>query len=101
MRRNVAAQSRAVPTAPVSADVVVRPETRDGKAVFVLHTVGGDDQYLVRTREEAVRQAVTFAKLHGLRAWMTGDDYPQLNDEGVESAWAPHSHRERALPGSE
>lgn len=80
----------------------MRPEARDGRAVYVLHTAGGDDQYLLRTREEAVRQAVTFAKLQGVRAWMAGDDYVQLNDVGVVvSGSGQVSRRKRAMPGSE
>jgi hypothetical protein len=31
------------------------------------------DQYVLRSREEAVTQAVTFAKREGVRAWLTDE----------------------------
>jgi hypothetical protein len=57
---------------PSGGDVVVRQETRDGTVVFVLRTAHGTDQFLLRTREEAVAQAVTFANRQGVRAWLSG-----------------------------
>jgi hypothetical protein len=48
---------------------MVREEKRDGAHVYVLRTAPGSDQYLLRTREEAVEQAVAFARRHGVRAW--------------------------------
>ena len=72
-------------TAPDDGDIVVRQETREGRDVYVLHTATGVDQYLLRTREEAVRQAVTFAKRQGVRAWLAGKthDVVLLNDVRV------------------
>jgi len=69
-------------TAPDDGDIVVRQETREGKDVYILHTARGADQYLLRTREEAVAQAVTFAKRQGVRAWLCGEtyDFVLLND---------------------
>lgn len=52
---------------------MVRKEKRDGAHVYVLRTAPGFDQYLLPTREQAVEQAVTFARRHGVRAWF-GDD---------------------------
>jgi hypothetical protein len=71
--------------APEDGDIVVRQETRDGRDVYVLHTTAGVDQYLLRTREEAVRQAVTFAKRQGVRAWLAGEthEFVLLNDVRV------------------
>jgi hypothetical protein len=60
---------------PKAGDIVVREETREGRVVYVLHTAPGADQYLLRTREEAVAQAVTFAKRQGVRAWLSGETY--------------------------
>jgi hypothetical protein len=39
----------------------------------ILHTAPGVDQYLLRTREEAVAQAMTFAKRNGVHAWLSED----------------------------
>jgi LPS sulfotransferase NodH len=74
-------------TAPDDGDIVVRQDTREGRDVYVLRTAAGVDQYLLRTREEAVRQAVTFAKRQGVRAWLVGEshDLVLLNDLVVES----------------
>lgn len=67
---------------PEDGDIVVRQETREGMDVFVLHTAGGADQYLLRRREDAIVQAVTFAKRQGVRAWLCGEtyDFVLLND---------------------
>jgi hypothetical protein len=67
---------------PEDGDIVVRQQTREGRRVYVLHRAAGVDQYLLRTREEAVRQAVTFAKRQGLRAWLAGetDEFVPLSD---------------------
>jgi LPS sulfotransferase NodH len=71
--------------APEEGDIVVRQETRDGRDVYVLHTASGVDQYVLRTREEAVKQAVTFAKRQGVRAWLGGEtqEFVLLNDVRV------------------
>lgn len=60
---------------PEDGDVVVREEEREGKRVYVLHTAPGADQYMLRSREEAVTQAVTFAKRQRVRAWLTDEGY--------------------------
>ena len=52
------------------------PEDGDiGKGVYVLHTAPGADQYVLRSREAAVSQAVTFAKREGVRAGLTDAGY--------------------------
>ena len=60
-------------TSPENGDVLVRRETRDGMVVYILRTAAGADQYLLRTREDAVVQAVTFAERQGVRAWLIDD----------------------------
>jgi hypothetical protein len=72
-------------TTPEDGDIVVRQETREGRDVYVLHTAPGADQYLLRTRDEAVAQAVTFAKRQSVRAWFCGEtsDVVLLNDSRV------------------
>jgi hypothetical protein len=74
---------------PEDGDVVVRKATRDGNRVYVLHTAPGADQYMLRSREAAVAQAVAFAKREGVRAWLTeeGNEFALLEDfRVVESA---------------
>jgi len=61
-------------SAPANGDIVVRQETREGTLVYVLHTAPGPDQYLLRTREEAVAQALTFAKGARVRAWLASGE---------------------------
>jgi hypothetical protein len=60
--------------APAHGDVVVRQEEREGTLVYVLHTAPGPDQYLLRTREEAVARALTFAKGTGVQAWLASGE---------------------------
>jgi Protein of unknown function (DUF2934) len=62
-------------TIPEDADIVVHEEDREGTLAYVLHTASGADQYLLRTCDEAVGQAVTFAKRQHVRAWLTDDGY--------------------------
>ena len=74
--------------APEDGDIVVREEQREGVLIYLLHTAPGADQYLLRTREEAVAQAVTFARREQVRAWLTdeGYDFVLLEDfRAVES----------------
>lgn len=56
---------------PTHGDVIVRRERRDGMLVYVLYAAPGPDQYVLRTHEEGVAQALTFAKRQGVRAWFT------------------------------
>ena len=72
-------------TAPQDGDVVVRREKLEGRFVYLLHTVPGTAQYVLRTREEAVAQAMTFAKRHGVCAWVSDgrDDCERLSEVRV------------------
>jgi hypothetical protein len=75
-------------TAPQDGDIVIRQENQAGSVVYVLHTAPGPDQYVLRTREEAVAQATTVAKRQGVRLWLTdeGYDFVLLEDfRAVES----------------
>ena len=84
---------------PENGDVLVRQETRDGMVVYILRTAPGTDQYLVRTREDAVAQAVTFAARQGVRAWLIDerDHYVPLTHSRMV---APvRVKRERPMPG--
>ena len=84
---------------PENGDVLVRQETRDGAVVYILRTAPGTDQYLLRTRADAVVQAVTFAERHGVRAWLLEDGdrcVPLTNSRMVEPV---RVKRERPMPG--
>ena len=75
-------------TTPQDGDIVIRQENREGAVVYVLHSAPGPDQYVLRTREEAVAQATTVVKRQGVRLWLTdeGYDFVLLEDfRGVES----------------
>lgn len=75
-------------TTPQDGDIVIRQENLEGGIVYVLHTAPGPDQYVLRTREEAVAQAATVAKRQGVRTWLTdeGYDFVLLEDfRAVES----------------
>jgi len=61
-------------TTPEDGDIVVREEMREDKRVYVLHAAPGPDQYLLRTCDEAVAQALTTAKRRHVRAWFTTDN---------------------------
>ena len=41
--------------------------------VYLLRTAPRTDQYLLRTREEAVAHAVTFAEREGVQAWLVDE----------------------------
>ncbi len=56
-------------------DIVVRQEKREGRFIYILHTATSEDQYLLRSREEAIAQAVAFAKWQCVRTWMTNSNY--------------------------
>ena len=61
-------------TSPQQGDVVVREDTLERRRVYVMSTAPGAGQYVLDSREEAVAQAVTFAKRQQVRAWLTDGD---------------------------
>lgn len=67
--------------------------------VYVLGTAPGTDQYLLRAREEAVVQAVTFAERQGVRAWLIdqSDHYVPLTRRRMVEPL--RVKRERPMPG--
>ena len=60
---------------PEDGDIVIREEARGRRVVYVLHTAPGADQYLLRSREEAIAQAVIWAKRQQVRVWLTDEGY--------------------------
>ena len=61
--------------APDEGDVVVRQKRGNSSTVYLLGTASAPDQFTLRTRDEAVSQALAFAKRQQVRAWFAnGDD---------------------------
>ena len=56
---------------PDEDDVVVRQKSGNPGVIFVLGTPPAPDQLTLRTRDEAVAQALAFAKRQHVRAWFT------------------------------
>ena len=61
-------------THPANDDVVVRQKRGNPSTVYVRHTTSAPDQFLYRTREEAVSQVLAFAKHAHVAAWFTNDE---------------------------
>ena len=60
---------------PDENDVVIRQRDGNPSIVFVLGTPSTPDQFILRTRDEAVSQALAYAKRQHVRAWFAkGDD---------------------------
>ena len=60
---------------PDEADVIIRQRHGNPSTVFVLGTPSTPDQFILRTRDEAVSQALAYARRQHVRAWFAkGDD---------------------------
>lgn len=59
---------------PDDDDVVVREKRGNPSAVFILGTSLTSAQFQVRTRDEAVAQALAFARRQHVRAWFVKDE---------------------------
>jgi hypothetical protein len=59
---------------PDKDDVVVRQRRGNPHTVYLLGTPTTPDQFSLRTRDEAVTQAVAFARQHHVRAWFDNGD---------------------------
>jgi hypothetical protein len=58
------------PARIADGDIAVREELRGGSSVFVVRVVPGPDQYSLRSREEAISQALAFAARFRSRVWI-------------------------------
>ncbi len=59
---------------PDNDDVVIRPSRGDpGCILYLLGTRATPDQFIIRTRDEAVSQAFAYATRQHVRAWLNGD----------------------------
>ena len=59
---------------PDRDDVIVRKRSGNPHTVYLLGTSATPDQFSLRTREDAVGQAVAFAKRQRVRAWFDNGD---------------------------
>ena len=59
---------------PDNDDIVVRKKSGNPSIVYLIGTIARPDQFPLRTRAEAVSQAVAFAKRRHVRAWFNSDD---------------------------
>jgi hypothetical protein len=62
------------PSTPKNGDVIVRQAELEGTSIYILSVVPGPGQYFLRTREQAVAQALAFATLTSARAWVVEGD---------------------------
>ena len=95
---------------PAPDDLVVRREKQRGRPTLVLHRVGGPDQVIVRSRDEALAQGLRFAKRLNVRLWFSdgAEDFTLVEDfrrkgDGAAAAEDELVHRVRAefleMPG--
>jgi hypothetical protein len=76
---------------PDNGDVVIRQKRGNPSTVYLLGTPLTPDQFTVRTRDDAVSQALAYAKRQRVRAWFAkGDEHFVLlgtfREEPLESA---------------
>ena len=76
---------------PGTDDVVIRQKHGNPSTVYLLGIPSAPDQFVLRTRDEAISQALAYAKHQRVRAWLANndDDFVQLGTfraEDVESA---------------
>ena len=75
MAHRTSQAGRCVMALPDKNDVVIRQRHGNPSIVFVLGTPSTPDQFILRTRDEAVSQALAYAKRQHVRAWFAkGDD---------------------------
>jgi hypothetical protein len=56
---------------PDQDDVVIRQKRSNPSTVYLLGTPSAPDQFIVRNRDEAVSQALAYAKHQHVQAWFT------------------------------
>ncbi len=54
---------------PDNDDVVIRQKHGNPSTVYLLGTPAAPDQFMIRTRDEAVSKALVFARRQHVRAW--------------------------------
>ena len=59
---------------PEGADVLVRQKPGNATPAYLVGTYSAPDQFIVPTRDEAVSQALAFAKRQHVHAWFASSD---------------------------
>ncbi len=59
---------------PDGGDVVVRQKRGNPSTVYLLGTLSAPEQFILRIRDEAVSQALAFARRQHVRAWFANED---------------------------
>jgi hypothetical protein len=59
---------------PDKADILVRMKSGDSVAVYLIGTFAMPEQFLLQSRDEAVSQALAFARQRHVRAWFNSDE---------------------------
>ena len=62
-------------TDPDKDDVVIRQEHGNRSTVYLLGTPSTPDQFILRTRDQAVSQALAYARHQRVRAWFAKGDH--------------------------
>jgi hypothetical protein len=61
-------------SSPDKDDVVIRQKRGNPSIVYLLGTPAAPDQFILRSRDEAVSKAVAYAKHQHVRAWFAKGD---------------------------
>ena len=59
---------------PDNDDVIIRQKHGNPSTVYLLGTSVAPDQFMLRTRDDAVSQALAYAKRQHVRAWFAKGD---------------------------
>jgi hypothetical protein len=59
---------------PHHDDVIIRQKLGNPSTIYLLGTPSAPDQFILRTRDEAVSKAVAYAKHQKVRAWFAKGD---------------------------
>ena len=75
-------------TRPNKDDVVIRQKHGNPSTVFLLGTPAAPDQFILRSRDEAVSQALAYAKRQHVHAWFANgdDDFVLLGTFGTSES---------------
>jgi hypothetical protein len=85
---------------PDDDDVVVREKRGNPSALYILGTPSTPAQFQVRTRDEAVSQALAFARRQHVRAWFAKDEaFMLLGTFRNENNSQGHRHGEKGKDG--
>lgn len=76
---------------PDNDDVIIRQKRGNPSTVYLLGTSSTPDQFMLRTRDDAVSQALAYARRQHVRAWFAkgGEDFMLLGtfrEKPVKSA---------------